>query len=506
MKAHNIGSTTQPSVGADARVQGIDDAGLDAGAVDDAQYLQELGYKQELKRALGFFSSFGVQFTGIAISGGLFLTLGLGLTTAGPGMFWAWVLGGGLQMIVALSIAELLSAYPLAGGAYQIVRRITRPVLGWQVGWWLIMAHIAAFSGEAIGLAPFIARWFGIKSLDTAGTLEWGIALILLITAINLVGVKIAAIVNNIGVIAELLAMSSVIVILLFFVHHFQPLSFLRNTGGTQQHGGYLLPFLFALLVPAFIISGFDVNGSTGEETTNAARTVPQSQMTANIAAYLYGTLGIGVILLSITNLPAAMGDSFPLIYVLKSSIGVFAANVFQVLAIIALFVNMEILELTAARVLWAQARDGQMPFATRLRTLNRQQIPAITTILSAVVAILFALYSPFLNVLLAVTAVAWAAGYAVTVAVGIMAKMRGTLPAHPWHYGRWWPLIDGVALVWSLVLCFVLIYQNPQQVGLGFLGVVIAGLLIYYFAIPKSRRGIIVAPSDTPKTTPVTS
>ena len=50
------------------------DAGLDATHTGDRAYLHELGYRQELRRALGFFSSFAVQWTCIAVAGGLALS------------------------------------------------------------------------------------------------------------------------------------------------------------------------------------------------------------------------------------------------------------------------------------------------------------------------------------------------------------------------------------------------------------------------------------------------
>src|SRR3954468_1092931 len=138
------------------------DARLDAGAADDVTYLSQLGYRQELRRALGLFSSFGIQWTIIAVAGGTALTFGYGITTIGPLMFFAWLIAGGLQMVVALSCAEAVSAYPLAGGAYQIINRLANVRLGWQVGWWLVMAHVAAISAEAVGLAPVIARRVGL--------------------------------------------------------------------------------------------------------------------------------------------------------------------------------------------------------------------------------------------------------------------------------------------------------------------------------------------------------
>ena len=129
----------QPGVSARSRAASAPLPAVDA----DAAYLEKLGYKQELKRSLGLFSAFGVQFTSIAIASGLFTTLVVGLGFFGPASFWSFVVGGALQVFtVGLAVAELVSGYPLAGGVYQITGRITgKPWLAWQTGWWLIIAH-----------------------------------------------------------------------------------------------------------------------------------------------------------------------------------------------------------------------------------------------------------------------------------------------------------------------------------------------------------------------------
>src|SRR3984885_7938456 len=127
------------------------DAGLDATHTGDRAYLHQLGYRQELRRALGFFSSFAVQWTCISVAGGLALSMGAGIIQVGGVFFFAWLIGGGLQMIVGLSIAEGVSAYPVAGGSYQIINRIIggKNGVGWPTGWGRTSAPIAAGRTEA---------------------------------------------------------------------------------------------------------------------------------------------------------------------------------------------------------------------------------------------------------------------------------------------------------------------------------------------------------------------
>ena len=476
------------------------DAGLDAVRTGDRAYLHQLGYRQELRRVLGFFSSFAVQWTCIAVAGGLALSMGAGIVQVGPVFLWAWLIGGGLQMVVGLSVAEGVSAYPLAGGSYQIINRIVggRRGLGWQVGWWLIAAHIAAVATEAYGISPFILSWFGVNLTGHWQTFGWAVILIVASTVINLTAVKIAAAFNNtVGVVAEFFAIAIVIIGVIIAViatgHHFNGVGTLTSTGGILAHGqSAVLPFLFALLVPVFVISGFDVNGTAGEETGHASRTVPRAMLIANFATFAIGTVMVLFTVLLIHD-PAAAAHSPDVIrYVLGPVLGSATATTFEVLAVVSLFVNMMILQLTAARVMWAQARDGQAPFPRAMTRLSKDRVPVTAVIVAAVIAVLLIVYTGLLTVLLSMTAILWAAGYAMLIAVLIYAKYRKLLPARPFRNGRWSPLVDGLALIWSVVFCVILIKSNPKDIGWGFAGTIAVGIILYYVLIPGKRRGVL--------------
>ena len=88
-------------------------------------------------------------------------------------------------------------------------------------------------------------------------------------------------------------------------------------------------------------------------------------------------------------------------------------------------------------------------------------------------------------------TAFAWAISYGVVVTAGLWAVVRKKLPHHPWHYGKFSPVIFLIAVLWSVVLCIALVASDPLTVGLGMAGVLAAGFLIY-FLIPKARRANI--------------
>lgn len=470
----------------------LDDARLDAGGVDDASYLEKLGYKQELDRSLGLFSSFAVQFSSISIGSAIFTTLIVGLGFFGPASFWSYLVGGALQVLaVGLAMAELVSAYPLSGGVYQITNRITRqPFLGWQMGWLIVIAHTVAVTAIAVSLVPFVAGWFG-QNPEGLATLPWTLGLIILCTLINMINVKVAAAVNNLAVVCEMVGVILLIGGLLLIRHNTQPLSILNDSAGTAS-GGWFGPFLFAMILPAYLISSFDATGNAAEETKNAARNAPLGTTLANLSAWVLGAVIIVLLFLAIPDLNAVMTSDTPVRDILVATMGPTLTGIFEVLAVVALIGTMVVLQLTGIRILWSQARDGQMPAARWMRHISPSRIPVNATIVIGVFSVIFALWSSLLSVLTAMTALAWALAYGIVVVAGTIAVIRKRLPHRPWHYGAFSPVIFIAAVLWSVVLCGLLVASDPLHVGLGTLAAVAVGVVIYLL-IPSSRRGKVV-------------
>lgn len=465
------------------------DERLDASGHDDVSYLRQLGYKQELRRALGLLSSFAVSFSCIAVGSGIMITLAVGFEFFGFASFWSWVIGGGLNVLgVGLAISELVSAYPLSGGVYQIINRITRRTyFGWQSGWLIVVAHVAALPAVAIAIAPIIASWFG-QHPTGATLIPWVVGLIVLPTIVNLLGVKVTSMVNNLGVLAEIFGIILVLIALLVANNNPQPISIVNEN--TTDHA-WIIGLALAMVFPGFIISAFDAPGNTAEETKRAALTAPKGTTISTISAWLVGTALLILLFLAVPDREAILGSATPVTDILDSAVGHTISNIFFICAVLALEAAVVILQTTAARVLWSQARDGQMPAMNWVRKTSRLGVPANATIITFVIAVIFALWSNLLAVLVAVVSLCWALAYSVAVIVGFWAVVKKRLPEHPWHYGKFSPIIFGVAIVWSVVFVIVLVYTNPQQVGFGILGTVAVGTLLY-FAIPKSRRGRI--------------
>src|SRR5437763_14309828 len=121
-----------------------------AGKSGDSSELAGLGYKQELDRSLGNFSSFAAGFSYISILTGVIQLFAFGFLFAGPAVWWTWpiVLTG--QMMVALCFAEMAGQYPLAGSVYNWSKRVAGDYSAWMTGWIYVIGSIVTVAAVAV--------------------------------------------------------------------------------------------------------------------------------------------------------------------------------------------------------------------------------------------------------------------------------------------------------------------------------------------------------------------
>src|SRR5216110_3929291 len=227
----------------------------------DARDLAGFGYKQELKRVLGVYSSFAVAFSYISPSTGIFTLYALGLGTGGAFFFWTWPIVALGQLIVALNFAEVSSHFPVAGSVYQWTKYLSNRSYSWMTGWVYLFAGILTVTGvvatvPGLVLIPLLNNLgIGIENIPRNQII---IALLVLAstTLLNIFGVRLVALINNTGVVFEIIGMVIFALILLIFFHH-QPATVLFDSsylGNNNQIG----VFLAAMFMSLFVIYGFD--------------------------------------------------------------------------------------------------------------------------------------------------------------------------------------------------------------------------------------------------------
>jgi hypothetical protein len=134
----------------------------------DAEDLRRIGYRQELHRRLGWFSSFAAGFSFVSILTTVFQLFALGYSFGGPAFFWTWPLVFAGQLCVALVFAELAASWPLAGCIYQWSRRLAGEIVGWFAGWAMMIGYVVSVAAIGIALQAVLpAVWSGFQIIGS---------------------------------------------------------------------------------------------------------------------------------------------------------------------------------------------------------------------------------------------------------------------------------------------------------------------------------------------------
>src|SRR5207302_8737263 len=150
--------------------------------------------------------------------------------------------------------------------------------LGWFTGWLYFWARVVTVTAVAatVPLVLSTIQGWDLASPSPIGFLNmWqfvGLAALLTTTLINIEGVRLLALLNNIGVAAEILGMVVFAPVLLIFANHQSP-AILFDTSYTKDLAGgyYFAVFLVGMFMALFVVYGFDTAGTFGEETVDAS-------------------------------------------------------------------------------------------------------------------------------------------------------------------------------------------------------------------------------------------
>src|SRR6202171_4155834 len=280
----------------------------------DATDLGRFGYKQELRRVLGVYSSFAVAFSYISPSTGIFtLFAPIGLAIAGPFFFWSWPLVALGQFIIALNFAEVSSHFPVAGSGYQWTKYLSNRAYSWMTGWVYLFAGILTVTGVVATVPGLVLisllnnLGIGIENIPRNQII---IALLVLAstTLLNIFGVRLVALINNTGVVFEILGMVVFALILLIFYHH-QPASVLVDTqylGSNNQIGG----FLGAVFMSLFVIYRFATRTALAEETKNPRVEAPKAVLGSVVGAFIIGTVFLLALIIAIPDMQKFVTDA----------------------------------------------------------------------------------------------------------------------------------------------------------------------------------------------------
>ena len=365
----------------------------------DSADLARFGYRQELKRSLGTFSSFAVAFSYISPSTGIFTLFALGLTTLGGAFIWTWPVVALGQFIIALNFAEVSSHFPLAGSVFQWSKYMANRVYSWFTGWIYLFAGMltvtAVVATLPIALIPAL-NGLGWHSLTPTLHTDLVVALITLvvITVLNIYGVRLVAIINNTGVLFEILGMFVFAIILMAF-HNHQGFHVVTNSGGIHIGAN---TFLIAMFMSLFVIYGFDTASTLAEETRDPRRAAPKAVLSAVVGAFIIGGVFLLGTLMAIPNLHAAMTGNGGLGWgpqnIIEANFSAPFATIYLLVVSAAIFVCCLSIMAATIRLCFGMSRDNQLPFSKALSRVS----PSLHTPVWCCVAVAIIAALPFIQ------------------------------------------------------------------------------------------------------------
>ncbi|MGO9268299.1 MAG: amino acid permease [Candidatus Binataceae bacterium] len=344
-----------------------------------------------LKRVLG---ALDVTFLGIGaiIGAGIFVLTGVGASYAGPGLVLSFVMAGFACAMAALCYAEFAAMIPIAGSAYSYSYATMGELIGWIIGWDLVLEYAVASAAVAAGWSHYltvILAGVGIHLpaalVHAPGTAPGAIVnlpallIVLVVSAILYIGVQESARINSMIVSIKLLAVLMVVVVGMFFVRPVNWSPFLPlGWGGVLRGAAYIF----------FAYIGFDAVSTAAEEVVEPNRALPIGIL-ASLAVCTVLYIAVAAVLTGMVPM-AKIDVEAPLAAAFVTRGMNFVAGIISLGAVAGLTSVLLVLLLGQSRIFYAISRDGLLPPAFS-RVHPRYLTPSMPTVITGIAVALTA-------------------------------------------------------------------------------------------------------------------
>jgi APA family basic amino acid/polyamine antiporter len=460
--------------------------------VDDVEH----GAKH-LKRTL---SAFDLTLLGIGaiIGTGIFVLTGTAAANqAGPAIVASYALAGLACAFAALCYAEFAAMIPIAGSAYAYAYATLGEIVAWMIGWDLILEYAVGSMTVSIGWSGYFQRilaGFGTPlpawMSAAPGTLPGAVInlpaviIVLLITALLVVGIRESARFNATMVAIKLAA------VLFFIVAGF---TFVKpdNWSPFAPYGWSGIMAAGAVVFFAYI--GFDAVSTTAEEAKNPSRDLPigiiASLVICTVLYIVVAAVLSGIIpvthyrtvestLSGTPIVPLEQSTSFlnaPVAYALHVINQDWAAGLISAGAVAGITSVLLVMLLGQPRIFFSMSRDRLLPEAVS-KVHPRFGTPYITTIITGAVVALVAGLTP-INVVGEMTSIGTLFAFVVVCAAVIMLRLKRPDAHRPFKvpFGITFPVL-------GVVSCLYLMLSLSVVTWVRFLVWLDIGMAIYWF------------------------
>jgi APA family basic amino acid/polyamine antiporter len=405
------------------------------------------------------------------------------------GMLLVWGVAGALTLIGALVTAELASAFPGSGGVYVFLRESYSPAVGFLWFWAMFWSmHTGIIAAIATVCARYVAFFV---PLGPTGVRLVAIAAILLLSAINYVGVRHGTSVQTAFTMIKVVA-----VVLIALAGIFAARTATAPSGATVSVAvPSLRAFTTATVAGLFAFGGWHMVTYTGDETVDARRTIPR--------ALLIGTLVVTASYIAVNAAyllvlsPSAVAASNRVAADFADRIlGSGGAAAMSALVVLSTLGAMTGIILTGPRVYLAAARDGLL-FRWMGEIHPRFGTPHHAIAMQAVWACVLVATGSYRALFTRVVYTEWIFFGLMAAGLFVLRRRAGYAPAYrAWGY----PVLPVLFIAATAIIVFNELAAHPAESVTGLL-IVLGGLPIYYLRTTRLSRPPAADTRSTPRT-----
>src|SRR5256885_3621984 len=325
-------------------------------------------------------------------------------------------------LLIILCFAEVSSRFQETGGPYTYARAAFGPTVAFEVGWLTWLARLTAFAANCNLMVSYLAFFWPAANNAVPRAIVI-VLVVLALTAINVLGVRPAAIAGDVLSSAKLLPMLIFIAIGLFFLNpHAFALGARPATGAFSQ----------SVLLLLYAFTGFEMATIPAGEIRNPQKNMPQALLIATaVVAFTY----ILIQVVCIGTLPGLGTSTKPLADAGQKFMGTAGAALISAGAMISIAGNLNVLVLSGSRIPFAFAEREQLP-SIFARVHRRFLTPHISIIATAAIMMVLTLKSSFVAAL-TISAIARLVTYGATCAALPVLRRKPDAPTALFRLSR---------------------------------------------------------------------
>jgi APA family basic amino acid/polyamine antiporter len=389
----------------------------------------------------------------------------------------AWVAGGAVAMAGAFAYAELGHLLPRAGGQYVYLREAWHPVVGFLYGWALLfMIETGAMAAVAITFSEYAIRLTGATGVSPR---LLAVISIVVLSAINYVGVKPGSRVLNVFVVLKVAALAAIVV----FASLGPAAPAWLSAARTDATPSTALTFGVALIPILFAYGGWQSANYVAEEMREPERYLPRALVFGTLAVVaIYVTVNLGY--LRALGLEGLAATTTPAADAVGRWLGGSGEKFVAAAIAISTFGFLDLSVLAPTRVYYAMSKDGVfVPALARLHP--RFQTPSAAIVMQSSWAILLTLTGEYGDLLDTVVFADWIF-FGLTVAS--LFVLRPRLGAAGGYRSPGYPWLPACFVLVAIVVVFSAIRDAPVRSLVG-AGLLLLGIPAYYLFKAASGR-----------------